>query len=224
MIVLVSDRKSGRIVVGGLAHLLAICAGLQLYGQVPQSNMRITSEVKHIGAAEVKSVAPESPFDPNHQPDVYWHDAEWTLDISRLSADGVLSGLRIHAATGESFLVKLPNEFQQINSILRAPEDRAIVMEEDNTGSGGFAIVNLRTGELADKVSTGISFISPDRRFILYKNWFPSHAESYGRRYAGLCDQGRSFCNRKDSASGSSLCRIGDIHSRRFRHEKETNS
>jgi len=146
-------------------------------------NQQIRSQVREVGTAQVRSLTPSSGFYPSLQPEVYWHDSDWKIDLVKPAALGEPYELSIRSSSGGGSLVKLPQEFEQINSILRAPANKAIVVEYNHTGSGGFAIVDLNGGKLLDEVGVEFSVISPNRRFILYQNWYPNETESYENMY-----------------------------------------
>jgi|SRR5580698_4701665 hypothetical protein len=146
-------------------------------------NVQIHSEIKHIGSAEVREVAPGSPFDPQHQPQVYWHDGDWDVDLLIPTPDVERYRLSIGSSSKNSAIIELPKAYEQVNSVLRSPGDKAIVIEESHTGSGAFAIVDLNTGQLIDNIGMGFEFISPNRRFILYQNWYPNEATAYENMY-----------------------------------------
>lgn len=179
----VSVKRFCNVFVLGFAGLLPAFSASLSGDQEQQSNVEIRSEVKHIGTAEVRTVTPTSLFVPNHQPEVYWHDSDWNIDLVSPASENNPSVLSIRSSTGKVSALKLPTEFEQINSILRAPGDKAIVIEESHTGTGGFAIVDLGAGTTVDKVGIVFANISPNRRFILYQNWFPPHAETYENIY-----------------------------------------
>jgi len=136
-----------------------------------------------IGAAEVRSVAPGSLFDPKHQPEVYWHDPDWIIDVIKPPTLDQEYSLSIRSGAGKTATMKLPREYEQIESVLRGPEDKAIVVESDHTASGAFAIVDLKTGKMIDNVGVGWLTVSPNRRFIVFRNWYPNEAETYENAY-----------------------------------------
>jgi len=140
------------------------------------------TEISHIGNAEVKSLV-NTGFYPSRQPEVYWHDSDWKIDLINRASDEKPYEISIRSSSGSVSVVKLPQEYEQVNSIYRAPGDKAIIVEEDHTSSGAFAIVDLKQGRLIDNVGVAFSIISPDRRFILYQNWYPAEAEYYENTY-----------------------------------------
>jgi hypothetical protein len=81
-------------------------------------------------------------------------------------------------------IINLPERCSQINSILLAPDERAVIEADDDSESGGFVIVDLRAGKVLDDVITaGPPDPSPNRRFILYDNWFQTWNDSVGHSY-----------------------------------------
>jgi hypothetical protein len=73
--------------------------------------------------------------------------------------------------------------YAQINSIFRAPGDKVIIEADCGGTCSGFLIVDLPRGKVIDEISCEFTKISPNRRFILYDNWFPAEAESHVNQY-----------------------------------------
>lgn len=173
--------KTSTVVAAFLLCIARLLVNYELVSQEAQGGE--ASVVKQVGTAEVRSTAPGTLFDPKHQPEIFWHDRDWNIDLIRGRTGDEPARVSIRSATGSAAIVNLPNDFEQINSILRSLNDKAIVVAEDNAGTGGFAIIDLKEAKLEDKVGVGALFISPSRRFILFKNWYPPHAESYENLY-----------------------------------------
>jgi len=165
-----------------LVFLSTLLFSSYLLAQDLANNAHIHSEVTQNGSAEMRSVS-NGMFDPAHQPEVYWHDSDWDIDLINRASDEKPYEISIRSSSGSLSIVKLPQEYEQVNSIYRAPRDKAIIVEEDHTSSGAFAIVDLKQGRLIDNVGVAFSIISPDRRFILYQNWYPAEAEYYENTY-----------------------------------------
>lgn len=168
-------------------YLLLLICGTAASSASDQSqnapvNHQIRNKISHIDGAEASSVADGS-FDPAHQPEVYWHDSDWSIDLVNRASANEPYELSIRSSSERASIVRLPEEFEQINSILRAPGDKAIVVDYDHTGSGAFAIVDLKLGKLTDYVGVAFSIISPNRRFIFYQNWYQNEARYYENTY-----------------------------------------
>jgi len=163
------------VVALGLAAFLASAFAA---GQSCPDNPGVRTICKQIGNAEVVSVSGPLGAYPATPPTVYWHDADWWIDVlPRLTDDGKIR-VQIKSRNGEIKVVEY-NEvlFAQVDSITRNPRDKAIVLGEANGTSSVFSIIDLKTGK---EISGGLLYspsISPDRRFLLYENWFPPHAE-----------------------------------------------
>ncbi|HEX3986015.1 MAG TPA: hypothetical protein VHX13_05325 [Acidobacteriaceae bacterium] len=89
------------------------------------------TEISHIGPAEVKS-APEWVIDSAayrcRQPDVYWHDKNWRLDLILPSAERNQYSLSIRPAIGAERILRLDDLYDQIASISATPNNKAIVV------------------------------------------------------------------------------------------------
>lgn len=139
--------------------------------------MRTSADVSRIGAADVGS-APTWIMDlrasPCQHPDVYWHDKDWNIDLLRPSRKNDPFSVRIRSRAGQERTVKLDDSFDQVASILLAPNDEAIVVAYVyGSWSGEFSvatIVDLKTGNSIDKVVAFSFSISPNRRFLVYLN------------------------------------------------------
>jgi len=169
----------GRAAVLGFASLYALMLAVPLFAQNCPVNAGVRTICKQIGDAEAVSVT--SPFGAYAatQPVVYWHDYEWKIDmLPQPTSDGELR-MKITSRNGDTKIVNFPAAFfAQVDSISRNPGDKAIVIGEANGTSSVFSIVDLKSGK---EISGGLLYhpsISPDRRFLLYTNWFPPHAES----------------------------------------------
>jgi hypothetical protein len=161
--------------------LIFVCQLVLIFNApVFAQNCPITTAVrticKQIGNAEVVSVS--SPFGayPKSQPVVYWHDDEWKIDmLPNLTSDGELS-MKITPHNGSMKIVNFDAVlFVQVDSITRNQGDGVIVIGEPNGMSSVFSIVDLKLGKI---MAGGLLYepsISPDRRFLLYKNWYLPH-------------------------------------------------
>jgi len=135
------------------------------------------TEISRIGTAEVKS-APEWVIDSDayrcRQPDVYWHDSNWSLDLILPSADRDSYSLRIRPAIGPEKILRLDDLYDQIASISATPNNKAIVVGfAYGSWSGLFSIasiVSLSDGTLIDQLTASSFSLSPNRRFIVYLN------------------------------------------------------
>ena len=150
----------------------ACCIALEVpYSGVSQTPREQVprSEVRHIDDAEVRSLAPGSIVNPQRQSDVYWHDSKWTLDlvIPKSADDPYKVGIR--SPLGNTSAVELPAYYEQVREILRGPEDKAIVVEDNDRAEGDFAIIALTPGKLVDSLSVDAAEVSPNRRFVFFQ-------------------------------------------------------
>jgi hypothetical protein len=147
------------------------------------ANIEIRSEVEHIGAAEVRSATLSSGFYPALQPEIYWHDADWNIDLIPPSTSNDVLSLSIRSGSGRAQIVKLDDDYAQIDSISRTLNNKAIVIGDINGMTKTFSIVDLKLGNvIAKRLMYGPS-VSPDQRFILYNNWYLPHSESAENQY-----------------------------------------
>ena len=158
-----AGRQFSRMIGLGCVILLTS----HLYAQ--QQMKPMDTEIKHIGTAEAKTVVNTGYFS-SRQPEVYWHDQDWNIDllIPPDKHDPYL--LSIRSSGGNASILKLPYNYGQINSIYRAPDDKAIIDAECGGNCNVFAVIDLKQGMVIDEVSDDGLAISPNGRFILYGN------------------------------------------------------
>ncbi len=130
----------------------------------------INSEIRHTGTAEIRSVTKDSGFFPDRQPVVYWHDEDWKIDLLPLSTPDAAYELSITSSDGKMRIVKLPEDYSQINSISKTTNDKAIVIADINGKITAFGLVDLIAGKLIDNFAMSPPSVSPNQRFILYVN------------------------------------------------------
>ena len=178
-------NTKARLAAAGATALSVIVLPTALHGQAPEYHVGrgpLPSETLHIGRAEAKRVSAVA-YDPTAQPDVYWHDPDWSIDLfippNNSDPHSVEPySLNIRSSTGKSSVVGIPRVYAQVDSISRAPGDKAIVVADCGGTCSGFMIMDLNQGKLIDDIRTFTPHISPDRRFVLYANWFPPHGDS----------------------------------------------
>ncbi len=178
-------RMFWETVVQSLVGLLSLTLVVPLTAQNCPNNPGVRTICKTIGNAE--SVSVTSPFAayPALQPVVYWHDDNWKIDmLPQPASDGDLR-MKITSRNDDTKIIKFPGVFfAQVDSITRNPEDLAIVIGEPNGTSSVFSIVDLKLGKIIDGSLLYDPSISPNRRFLLYTDWFPPHAESSENLYS----------------------------------------
>lgn len=224
-------KTQARLVANGIIESCVVTSlSAVLFAQHPgQSTIASTpkkslsTEIKHVGTAEAKTVV-KTGFFPSRQPEAYWHDQDWNIDLVIPPSNDSPYSLSIRSGRETALILKLPELYVQINSISGAPDDKAIVDADCGAELSCFAIVDLKQGKVVDDVGVSFTVISPDRRFIVFKNWFPSHAETYEneyRLYDIMKTPRQNLCGyRKNDPDHK------DLHSafRSFQRERETNS
>lgn len=130
----------------------------------------ISSAITNIDGAEMRSVTKTSGFFPDRQPVVYWHDKDWQIDLLPLSSPDAAYELSITSSDKRERVVKLPDDYSQIDSIYKTQNDRAVIIAEINGKTTAFALVDLNLGKLIDNFAMLAPSVSPNRRFILYVN------------------------------------------------------
>jgi len=162
-----------------LVHMciLGIYLGLQpspLFAQ--DTDHPMSTEVENFGSAEAKMVTRDSGFYPLRQPEVYWHGDDWRIDLLPLTSTNETYKLKISSGSAdETRVVPLPDGYGQIRSILRNPDDKAIVIADISGTVASFCIVDLKLGQVIDQVAMYSPSVSPDRRFVTFINGFPPH-------------------------------------------------
>ena len=173
----------GRFCFLGITSLYVSIFAFPLSAQEVPTNIEIQSVVTHVGTAVVSSVTPTSNFYPAVQPDVYWHDAEWNIDlVHRISSNDPLS-ISVQHSSDSKKIVELPRIFAQVDSITRNPEDKAIILAEATGTAEAFLIIDLKERKLIDRIGMDSPSISPDRRLILYTNGYPAHGPGQAAQY-----------------------------------------
>ena len=147
---------------------VTLAISLNTDGQTLIGQKTPRSEVRNIGAAEVKSVIQGSMVEPRYQPEVYWHDREWRMDLVIPEGTDHVPKVSIRSNSGNVLVVKLPEYYEQIREILRGPGDKAMVLEDNHSAEGDFAIIDLNSGEMIDNIDDSYATTSPDRRFIIF--------------------------------------------------------
>lgn len=181
---LVAGSMPWKAVALSFAGLLALIYAIPFSAQ----NCPVTTEVRticeQIGNAEVVSVSGPFGAYPTLQPVVYWHDNEWKIDmLPQPTSDGELS-MQIASKSGSTKIVNFQAVFfAQIDSITRNPGDKAIVLGEANGTSSVFSIIDLKLGKQIDGSLLYHPSISPNRRFLLYNNWYTPHSENFENQY-----------------------------------------
>lgn len=174
----------GQTLVHLLLGILSV-AGASAWSQEPQpprTRPDLATQIDHIGDAEVQTVVRTGYF-PNEQPAVYWHDPKWQIDLVLPTHDNEPFSLRIRSQAGPTSFVKLPERARQVNTIMLAADNKAILDADFDSESEGFVIIDLARGEVVDDVIATGSFFSPNRRFVLYDNWFSNWDDSVPRTY-----------------------------------------
>lgn len=157
---------------------IAFCAigvsTLSLFAQNGRSP--IHSEITHVGTAEVRSIDSTGGFDPDSQPDVYWHDDDWKLDLVKPTSDRPYS-VAIVPGSGSPRAVALPDSYLQIDSLSRGPSNKGLVVaEQSGAGVMAIGILDLKSVKLIDDVALIAPSFSPDRRFVIYINGYGAHS------------------------------------------------
>jgi hypothetical protein len=125
--------------------------------------------VKKVRDAEIKTIPRSSIVVPGIQPEVYWHDSEWQVDLVIPASERDTSKLKLTSSATGSVLVDLPDTYQQISELIRGPKNKLIVLEENDRAQGHFGIVDLKTARLIDSVGVDDALVSPDGRFIFFQ-------------------------------------------------------
>lgn len=181
-------RASIRRMIGS-SFLVVLCISLSAQ-QLTQSTsidepeQPLGTQVEHIGNAEAKSVV-ETGYSPSRQPKIYWNDPDWRVElvIPPAGSKNDAYSLSIRSSQGTESIVKLPEAYGQIDSIARAPGDKAILDAECGGICGGFVVIDLKLGKVIDSIGTLVPFISPNRRFVLFQRGFPPHGPEYPNLY-----------------------------------------
>ena len=142
----------------------------------------LNTEVFHMGDSEGKRVV-KGAFYPARQPEIYWRDQDISIDLIISSGGEAPYSLHVQSANGRASSVELPRDFAQVDSIYRAPEDKAIIVGECGGTCNEFAIVDLNEMHVIDDIGVENLSISPNRRFILYDNGYNLHSEDNENLY-----------------------------------------
>lgn len=148
---------------------------ISLAAQESPTNQIIRSEVRHIGSAEVRAVTKDSGFFPGRQPEVYWHNENWKIDLLPLSSPNAAFTLRVTSEDMREKTVILPDRIAQIDSISQTSNNKAIITAELGWMAQALCIVDLKQGKVIDLIGIYAPSVSPDRNFILYNNWYTPH-------------------------------------------------
>lgn len=148
------------------------------------------AKIIRIGTAEVRTASTfVADYAPCLQPEVYWHDMDWHIDLLLPSAPNDAYSLSIRPKSGAVEILKLPNLYTQFGSIALAPNNKAIVVAYAYGSWSGeirsYLIVDLILGKVIDEITASRFSVSPNRRFILFRNWSgpPEDQETSEKRY-----------------------------------------
>lgn len=155
----------------------AFVTGVIAFSLHGRAQMRFDTKISQVGDAQVQANV-EDGFFPDRQSGVFWHDPEWSIDLL-LPADknGVFS-VRIRATGGQGILVTLPENAKQIQSVVRAPSNKAIVSTYCDSERSGVVVLDLKKGAIVDDLCSSGFTISPNRRFIVFDNWIGNWDDS----------------------------------------------
>jgi hypothetical protein len=172
----IKRKSKASVLVLVFSFVLSVsCSG---NGQTLTQQRAPRSEVRHIGGAEVKLVVQGSLVDPQQQPEVYWHDPEWSIDLVAPESADQAPRISIRSHLGNTSLAKLPEYYEQISEILRGPEDKAIVLEDNHLAESDFSIIDLKSGQLMNNVGVAFTEVSPNRRFVFFEDVRPLVADT----------------------------------------------
>jgi hypothetical protein len=168
--------------------------------------IRANARTSRIDTAEVGS-APTWAIDSDayrcQQPDVYWHDKDWNIDLLLPTAENDPFSLKIRARSGQEKILKLDGLYMQIASISLAPNDEALVVGYAyGSWSGQFSvaeIVNLKSGTQLDQVVASTLSISPNRRFLIFLNGDQTNPVYDYRLYDLLKSPRENTCGYRDN-------------------------
>lgn len=138
---------------------------------------RVRSQMLNLEGAQMRLIQPGTGFFPDQQPEVYWHDGVWSIDlVVDPQAEGPPS-VRISGPHGLRTTVRLPLDFIQVDVIRRGPANKAVILgEASGAGAMTVAIVDLEGGTLIDHFGLLHGSLSPDGRFIVYINGYGTHS------------------------------------------------
>jgi hypothetical protein len=162
-----------------LVFYVAFTFATTLHSQSAQTELsRGDSKIKKVETAEVRAIEPGTLFDPEHQREVYWHDSDWKINLVIPASKNHVHQISVQSNSGTNSTVVLPDYFYQIDEILRGPEDKAIVLEEDGSYSQDFAVIDLKQGKLIAQIAAAYGVeISPNRRFVFFQRWVARFAK-----------------------------------------------
>lgn len=135
------------------------------------------TQITQVGDAQMQTIV-ETGFFPDRQSVVFWHDPEWSIDLLPTANKDGLFSIRIRSTEGQETFVTLPDDARQIQSVVRAPGDKAIVKVDCDSERDGFLVLDLKMGGIADDVCSSDLTISPNRRFIIFDNWIANWDDS----------------------------------------------
>jgi len=111
-------------------------------------------------------------YDPPHPAPVSYQDDELSLRLdfsqSRLSVIVQKKGEPQHE-------ISLPNEMAQVDEILRAPTNRALVLGWASGDVSAIAVLDLKAAILSDFFYAYLPTVSPNGRYIAYVKFYPPH-------------------------------------------------
>jgi hypothetical protein len=116
------------------------------------------------------------------QPDIYWHDADISLDLDASTKDW---SVVVQQGTNPVERAPLPDLLEQVYAIHRAAPNRAVLLADLSAGAKFIGIIGTSPAKLLDSFwsSAGPS-LSPDNRYVLFVRFYPMHgADNYEDQY-----------------------------------------
>jgi hypothetical protein len=161
--------------------LMLLSSPLAAVGQCTAADREKAADRAHaqairIGNAKVRTAPDWIGAGPNQclQPDVYWHDDHWKIDVLEPARDNDPFSIGIRSGAGQEKTVALDFEVDQVASVWVTPNEEAIVVGwVYGRWSGLFSlasIFDLKSGASVDRFTAQSFSISPNRRFLLYLN------------------------------------------------------
>ena len=115
----------------------------------------------------------EPGFYPDKQTTIIQRSADFTVRLQRAGGEDLRLSIDKRGHQVSSFL--LPREMAQVNKIEFVSTNRAVLLGYANGDVNEVIVVDLDSGKIADRFHCYAPALSPDKRFLAFVKFFPSH-------------------------------------------------
>ena len=116
------------------------------------------------------------------QPEIYWHDADISLDLDASTKDW---SVVVQRGSNPAERAPLPDLLEQVYAIHRAAPNHAVLLADLSAGAKFVGVIGLSPAKMLDSFwSSADPSLSPNNRYVLFVRFYPMHgADNYDDQY-----------------------------------------